>query len=118
MQIRSVNERCLDCGAEVPRAVEVEESEDYRRYICPSCGSSIAEAIISTDGEPATSPYRPPFKSMDYIIREDIEWDTWEVWWTDYNVAVLIHGTMVSEHTDEKMLKLIDALEHLHDSNK
>lgn len=88
----------MNCGGQVPQHVNVREQDDYREYRCPDCGYTIAEAIISTGGEPASSPRHCPMSARHYTVDPSVSWDTWEVWWTNINVAVIIHGRIVNEN--------------------
>lgn len=110
MQVRNTNKRCLNCGAGFPHDVRSEAINDYIEFQCPKCRSRIAEAVIGTDGEAADTPRNIPYPSRRYYIREDVDWETWEVWWTDQAWAMLINGRPVNSPRDE-MLALINHLE-------
>jgi hypothetical protein len=66
--------------------------------MCAKCGSRIAEAVVATDGDTADTPIDPPtYKIADHSLRPGLHWATWEVWWTDLHVIVMIHGRIVND---------------------
>lgn len=102
----------MNCGAQVPQDVNVRERDDYSEYRCPDCGYTIAERIVATNGNTATSPRRSPIGAREYTVDPDVDWDTWEVWWTNREVAVIIHGVLVNRNNaPEHILDFISQLE-------
>jgi DNA-directed RNA polymerase subunit RPC12/RpoP len=110
-QIRTTNSQCLHCGGQYPSEVAVEQRRDYRKYRCAKCGSRIAEAVVATGGDTADTPINPPmYKIADHGLRADVDWGTWEVWWTDLHVIVVMHGRVVNDAPDNA-LQFISHLE-------
>lgn len=101
------------CGGQMPRDVVLEQSRDYYRYVCPECGASICEGVVSEGGEPADSPASPPRHPTH--IDTSVDWATWEVWWTNRLVVSIIHGVVVGG--EKEMADFVRSLEEKHDDN-
>lgn len=86
----------MTCGGQMPTDVRDDGENDYRCYVCPECGDLLLEGIVSTNGEPANSPKDPPSRRGVTTLRADLQWDTWEFWWTNRYMIEVLHGVPVS----------------------
>lgn len=111
-QLRAKNDNCINCGGEVPLTVEQSHVDDLYEFRCPECNDVLAQGVVSTNGEPATSPRSPPSPNpaREIAIREDVEWKCWEVWWTNRTTVSMIHGRIIDGTKD-----LGDFVEKLYD---
>lgn len=112
--VRGTNTSCLVCSVKTPLKVNLRKHGDYHEFVCPKCGTTIAEGVIATDGNPVSGHRIPPSVCSSVDVEARVSWDTWEAWWTDRQTACAIHGRLVGGSS--KLLSLVEKLYEIYDS--
>jgi len=109
MIYRKTNSDCLTCGSQKPARVTLEQSGDYYEYKCPKCGITVVQRVVATNGAVSDSPAITPPEVRRIVLPEQVEWDTWEAWWTRYQALVRIHGRNV--YGDSEFAEFVDYIQ-------
>lgn len=107
MKYRDVKDDCMNCSSQVPPASDRVNDDGYIRYYCSKCSHTIVEGIIAEDGSPAPTFMDPP-PGCSMSLPTEVNWTTWETWWTDRMCVTLLNGRYVDGNEN-----LIDFLEQL-----
>lgn len=115
-KVRNTSRDCINCGGHVPADVTHFVNGGIEIYSCPRCEEVLLEGIVAEDGEPARARRAPPRANPNnpILVRDDIEFSTWETWWTDRAVVTMIHGRVVAGDTKLKdfVSKVLDIHGH------
>lgn len=112
--IRHTSTGCIVCSVKKPLKVDLIERGNYRRFVCPECGTTIAEGAIGKHGSTVEGGRIPPSACRGIEVPDSTTWNTWEVWWTDRATACAIHGRTVSG--TERLMDFVDKLYNIYDS--
>jgi len=113
MKYRDTNRGCMVCGGQTPRNVEKETRNGYHRYVCPDCGATICQGVVSRDGEPASARISLPPAAQNIVIPDDIAWRCWETWWTERLYVSAMNGRVIDGNRE--LLDFVEKLEDIHD---
>lgn len=94
--VRYNDANCLHCGKQLPvSTIRQENSRGIVAYHCHKCHTEIVTGVVATHGEHADareSEVSILHNRDSCTIEDNVDWTTWEIWWTDVASVCAING--------------------------